>query len=502
MMPSDEMSVLSLLSVSKAYGGTKALDDVSLEIRAGEVHGLVGANGSGKSTLCKIVSGAVQPSSGRLQLGAEPVTFTNPKRATRHGIRMVYQASDLAEPLTVSQNVLLGHESLIIRPRRANLEVQKTLARLNFKVDPASTVATLTSAQKLMVEIARALRGNVRVLILDEPTAALTPEETNHLFQAVRDLTADGVAVIFVTHSIEDVLTISRRITVLHDGRVVSTRLATNTTREEIVDDMLGGLALESTKTASNEARVYRERPVLRVENVNMGRSLRNMSFSAYAGEILVLTGLVGCGRTEIAQVIFGALKRDTVNGGHIFLREKEIRYRTPAQAVRDGIAYVPEDRRRDGIFDTLTIAESIYAGRVARRKFRRGLIDKGLERRISEEFTKSLQVRSLSLSAKATELSGGNQQKVVIAKSLAQEPDLILLDEPTQGVDVGAIPDIHRSIRKLAESGRSVVVISSYLPEVLALADRILVLRQGSVITELPPKGTTESDILFAAVH
>lgn len=493
--------LIDMRGVGKRYEGVHALDAVDFDVRPGEVHALAGANGSGKSTLCKIISGAVEPDDGEVLVDGELVSFRTPVDASSTGIRMVYQSSDLVPTMSVAQNVAMGNEDFLMRMRTVNLRVQQLVQRLNFKVDPTAVVATLSAAQKQMVEIARALYSDVKLLILDEPTAALTPEEIVRLFHIVRELADSGVGVIFVSHALEEALEIADRVTVLRDGRRILTEPAEDLTRADLIHAMVG----ETTqREAVPEVRTIDPGtpPILRVENVTKGRVVKNMSFSLFPGEVLGLTGLVGSGRTEIAKIIAGDMKRDLINGGSIYLWGQPVRYRVPTQAAKAGIAYITEDRKHDGFFQTMTISQNIYTSRLVTREGATSLLDRREEQHLAQRFIEGLKVSFINSDAKISELSGGNQQKVVIAKSLAQDPDIIIFDEPTQGVDVAAIPEIHAFIRELAEEGKGVLVISSYIPEILTVSDRILVIRQGSVAAEFSPEEADEERIMFAAIH
>jgi ABC-type sugar transport system ATPase subunit len=497
--------ILELRKATKVYQGVPAIKDVDFTLYPGEVHALVGENGAGKSTLCKIISGAVTLDGGEMLIDGQAVNFSRPRDALERGIAMVYQETSLVDTMTVAQNIELGHESLLTRYRSLNIKAQVLLQSMNFNVDPTAKMGTLGAAKKQMVEIARALRAQARVVIFDEPTAALTPEEVLHLFHVIEDLRAADVGVIFVSHALEEALQISNRITVLRDGTLQVTKPAREMTRETIVRHMVGREVVQTIYSRDGHQEQSKSgtamREVLAVENVTMGSVVKNMTFRAYAGEVLGIFGLVGAGRTEIAKIIWGALKRNRIHGGSILLSNTPIRYRVPAQALRDGIAYITEDRKRNGFFERLDIAENIYLGWLAKRKSWRSLVSRREKKEIAETWIKKLQIRAIDSNAKVVELSGGNQQKVVIAKSLVQDPSLVIFDEPTRGVDVATIAEIHQIIRDLARSGKAVIVISSYLPEVLALSDRILVARQGRIAAEFAHGEATAEEIMYAAV-
>jgi ABC-type sugar transport system ATPase subunit len=493
--------VLRIVDGSKLYGGVHAIEDVNFDLYPGEVHALVGENGAGKSTLCKAIAGAIRLTSGDYFVDGKPVDFEQPRDALAAGICMVYQETSLVPTMTAAQNIELGNEKLLTRFRTLNIQAQQLLQSLNFHVDPATPVALLGTAKKQMVEIARAIYNKARIIIFDEPTASLTPEEIVHFFHLVRDLRARGVSIIYISHALEESLQIADRITVLRDGRLVITAPAKQLTRDALVQHMVGREVAQAVYGARKPAGHRREK-VLAVENVTMGMVVKNMSFSVYAGEVVGIAGLIGSGRTEIAKIIYGALKRNLVNGGTIRLRGKAIRYRVPRQAINDGIAYITEDRKANGFFETMVVDDNIYIGNLATRRGWSFLLSRARRGKLANYWVERLKISALQRKAKIVELSGGNQQKVVLAKTLVQEPSIVIFDEPTRGVDVGTIPHIHAEIRRLADEGKAVVVISSYLPEILAVSDRILVARTGRIVAEFDAADATQDKILYAAVH
>lgn len=493
--------VLRITGGSKIYGGVHAIEGVDFDLYAGEVHALVGENGAGKSTLCKAIAGAIRLTSGDYFVDGRRVDFEQPRDALAAGICMVYQETSLVPTMTAAQNIELGNEKLLTRFRTLNIQAQQLLQSLNFHVDPATPVGLLGTAKKQMVEIARAIYNKARIIIFDEPTASLTPEEIVHFFHLVRDLRARGVAIIYISHALEESLQIADRITVLRDGRVVITAPAKQFTRDALVQYMVGREVAQAVYGGRKRAGHRREK-VLAVENVTMGAAVKNMSFSVYAGEVVGIAGLIGSGRTEIAKIIFGALKRNLVNGGTIRLRGKPIRYRVPRQAIDDGIAYITEDRKTNGFFETMIVDDNVYIGNLATRRGWRFLLSRGRRSKLANYWVDRLKINALQRKARIVELSGGNQQKVVLAKTLAQDPQIVIFDEPTRGVDVGTIPHIHAEICRLADEGKAVVVISSYLPEILAVSDRILVARTGRIVAEFDATDATQDKILYAAVH
>ena len=494
--------IIELRGVTKEFHGVPALRDVNFTLMPGEIHALLGENGAGKSTLTKIIAGVHSPTHGEMRFRGEALAFSRPADALHNGIAMVFQETSLVPSLTVAQNIYLGNEGFLNRLRGIYISAQQFLQSLNFNVDPTMFVSQLGAAQKQMVEIARAVHHKARVIIFDEPTATLTPEEKHHFFGLVARLKADGVSIIFITHALEEALAISDRITILRDGQHVITDQASAFDRDRIIGHMVGRtLTEEIYQKGARTPRPYGAK-VLSVQNLSMGRMVRNTSFSVYAGQITGVFGLIGSGWTETAKIIAGAIKRDFLHGGEVRLGGRSVRYRTPRPAVKDGIVYVTEDRKLEGFFETKSIAENIYTGLLGADLNRMPIVSYKEMMDLSQDWTKRLNVRAIDGNAKVIELSGGNQQKVVIAKSLVQRPKLVIFDEPTRGVDVGAIAELHAVINELADSGLAVVVISSYLPEIMNLADRVLVARQGRVVEEFGIDEATEEKIMYAAVH
>jgi simple sugar transport system ATP-binding protein len=494
--------VLSLEKATKLYAGVPAIEEVDFDLRRGEIHALVGENGAGKSTLTKVMAGVVSLTSGAMKIDGAPVSPKTPLEARNLGVAMVFQENSLVPTMTVAQNLFLGQERFYNRLRGIYIAAQQFLQSLNFDVPPTTIVGALGAAKKQMVEIARAVLHKAKVIIFDEPTATLTPEEKKYFFDLVRDLKKRGVSIVFISHALEEALLLADRITVLRDGKHVVTDDASKFDRARIVQAMVGrdlshtlyGVKKTTVRKAGGR--------ILTVQNLKMAPMVKNNSLSVFAGQITGVFGLVGAGRTETFKIVAGVLKRDFFHGGEIILRDKPVRYRVPAPAVRAGVAYVTEDRKMEGFFETSSIARNIYLGLLAKFPRGRALLSKREQVKSGADWTQMLKVRAISGDAKVVELSGGNQQKVVIAKSLIQEPDLIIFDEPTRGVDVGAIVEIHELINRLADEGKAVVVISSYLPEILALSDRILVSRQGKVVEEFSALEANEEKIMYAAIH
>ncbi|WP_027530684.1 sugar ABC transporter ATP-binding protein [Bradyrhizobium sp. WSM3983] len=493
---------LSLRKATKLYAGVPAIDGVDFDLRRGEIHALVGENGAGKSTLTKVMAGVVTLTSGTMTVDGADVAPKTPLEARNLGIAMVFQENSLVPTMTVAQNLFLGQEKFYNRLRGIYIAAQQFLQSLNFDVTPTATVSGLGAAKKQMVEIARAVLHRAKVIIFDEPTASLTPEEKKYFFDLVRDLKKRGVSIVFISHALEEALLLADRITVLRDGKHVVTDDVAKFDRAAIVQAMVGR-DLSNTLYGARKSSV---RPagarVLTVQNLKMAPMVKNNSLSVFAGQITGVFGLVGAGRTETFKIVAGVLKRDFFHGGEILLHDQPVRYRVPAPAVKAGIAYVTEDRKVEGFFETSSIARNIYLGLLSKFPKGRMILSRRETDTVGKTWIEKLKVHAIGDDGKVVELSGGNQQKVVIAKSLVQEPDLIIFDEPTRGVDVGAIVEIHELINRLADEGKAVVVISSYLPEIMALSDRILVSRQGKVVEEFSALEATEEKIMYAAIH
>jgi simple sugar transport system ATP-binding protein len=496
--------LIEMRKVTKTYRGVPAIREVDFDLRHGEIHALVGENGAGKTTLTKIMAGVIEATEGSMLYRGKDVRYASPAEALNDGIAMVFQETSLVPSLTVAQNIYLGDEAFLNRLRGTYIAAQQFLQSLNFTVDPTALVATLGAAKRQMVEIARAVHHRAEVIIFDEPTASLTPEEKRHFFALLRRLKARGVSIVFISHALEEALAHADRITILRDGELVATGEAASFDRDKVIRAMVG-------RTLSNE--LYRGRrsaaelrpggaQVLSVQDISMGNVVRNNSFSIFEGQITGVFGLIGSGRTETFKIVAGIHKRDFIGGGEIEFNGRPVRYLVPRQAVKDGIVYVTEDRKVEGFFETMSIAENLYSGLLAADLERLPYISLREMRAMAGEWGKRINIRAINENARVIELSGGNQQKVVIGKGLVQKPRLIIFDEPTRGVDVGAIAEIHHLINKLADEGLAVVVISSYLPEIMNLSDRILVCRQGRIVEEFSPSEATEEKIMYAAVH
>ncbi|AMX93865.1 sugar ABC transporter ATP-binding protein [Mesorhizobium sp. M7A.F.Ca.US.014.04.1.1] len=495
--------IVRLENVTKNYRGVPAVKNVSFELRKGEIHALLGENGAGKSTLTKIIAGVVDATSGKMFHNGQEIAYASPHAALEAGIAMVFQETSLVPSMTVAQNLYLGTEKFLNRLRGTYISAQQFLQSLNFPVDPNAMVATLGAAKRQMVEIARAVHHNAEIIIFDEPTATLTPEEKRHFFALIRRLKAGGVSIVFISHALEEALDIADRITILRDGELVITDDTSAFDRDRIVSAMVGRTLSGQIYRQRDEAKLRKAgKKVLSVQDISMSNVVRNTSFSIFEGQITGVFGLIGSGRTETFKIVSGIYKRDFLRGGAIELDDRPVRYLVPSEAVADGIVYVTEDRKSEGIFETMGIAENLFGGLLAAGREKAWVINTQEMRALSAEWTKTLNIKAINDNARVVELSGGNQQKVVIGKGLVQKPRIVIFDEPTRGVDVGAIAEIHQIINRLADEGLAVVVISSYLPEIMNLSDRILVCRQGRIVEEFSPAEATEEKIMYAAVH
>jgi rhamnose transport system ATP-binding protein len=483
--------LLELRDIRKSFGGVHALKGVSFELRPGEVHALVGENGAGKSTLIKIVTGAHRPDSGTLSLLGSPVVDNDPVTSRRLGVAVIYQQPALLPELSVAENIALGAEpaGLWRRVRWAARvsRARELLGRIGAAVDPEAPVSSLSLPEQQMVEIAKALGADAKVLIMDEPTASLPEHEVRRLFRVVQDLRSQGVGIVYISHRLEELEELADRVTVLRDGNSVATKPRAELDRAELIRLMVG----------REVTQVFPKRAVERGEVRLELRGVRGVSLQVRRGEILGLAGLVGAGRTELARALFGLTPADA---GEILLDGVPVRVSGPSAAIELGIAYVPEDRRRHGVILDLPVAANATLA-VLRRLSRRGFLDFDAERALAEEAVARLQVKTPSVETPVGHLSGGNQQKVALARWLATEPRVLILDEPTQGIDVGAKSEIHALMGELAAKGLAIVMISSELPEVLGMSDRVAVLHRGRLAGVLDRSEATQEKVLALAL-
>ena len=483
--------------VDKSFPGVQALKDVSLALDAGEVLALVGENGAGKSTLIKILGGVYQPDDGEIVLDGQHRHMVSPGAAQEAGISIIYQEFNLVPDLSVCENIFLGREIVrggLIRATEEKRETERLFAKLGIQIDPNARCRELTVAQQQMVEIAKALSVEARIIVMDEPTAALTSHEVEQLFAIIRELKAHGIGVIYISHRLEEVFEVADRVMVLRDGAHVCTRAMGSITREELIELMVGR-PLEA-EFPHRVPSLGAER--LRVDKLCFGRAVRNVSFSVRAGEILGFAGLVGAGRTETMRLVFGA---DRADGGQIFVDGKAVAIRGPRDAMRLGICLLSEDRKSQGLVLTHPVRENF--GLPNLKRFKRGpFIDRARERRAFAGYIDSLRIKVSNPEQPAENLSGGNQQKVVLAKWLARNADIIIIDEPTRGIDVGAKYEIYQLMNRLTADGKAIIMVSSELPETLGMSDRIIVMHEGRIKGEIKDvAAATQEDVLRMAV-
>jgi rhamnose transport system ATP-binding protein len=488
--------VLAMRGISKRFGATRALDGVSLDLAPGEVHALVGENGAGKSTLIKVMTGIHAPDEGTVEIDGEPVTLRNAADAQARGIAAIYQEPLIFPDLSVAENVFIGHrdQGRVVRWRRMNDEARAILARLDVHLDPRMPASGLPVAAQQAVEIAKAISLDVRVLIMDEPTAALSAHEVERLFRQVRRLRDEGVAVLFISHRLDEVFEIADRISVFRDGRHVATHARDDVTRARLIAEMVGREQADFyARTEHHAADV-----VLRVTDLGRTGRFSGVSFEVRKGEVLGLAGLVGAGRTDVALALFGIAPAEA---GTIELGGRPVRITSPRQAMELGLAYLSEDRRHVGLSLVQSVTSNITLPALGRYTSKLGLVDRGAERLAAEEFRGRLGIRTTGLNQPVGLLSGGNQQKTMLAKWLNTEPTVLILDEPTRGIDVGAKADVHHLVDDLARAGVAIVLISSDLPEVLAMSDRVLVMREGEQTGLFDRAEATQERVMTAAV-
>jgi rhamnose transport system ATP-binding protein len=485
----------ALDGVSKSFGVTLALDDVSFDVQPAEIHALVGENGAGKSTLVKILAAIHQPDAGRVLVDGESVVLHGPADARSRGIAVVHQEPRLFPDLTVAENVFLGHAPGgrfgTVDWGAMTRQAREIFGSLGVRIEPDAVVRGLSMADQQLIEIAKALSVEARVLVLDEPTASLSAHEVERLFMIVRQMRDRGVAVLFVSHRLDEVFALCDRATVLRDGRHVVTAPTSELTTADLVRHMVGRAV-----TLFPKVEVTAGRALLEVEGLSRTDAFRDVSFTVHAGEIVGFAGLVGAGRTEVARVLFGI---DRADAGVVRLDGRPVAFASPSAALRAGIAYVPEDRHQDGLLLDLSISENVTLP-ILPRLFPQLFVRRARERAIASRYAERFRVRATGVHQLVGALSGGNQQKVVLAKWLAAEPRVLVLDEPTRGIDIGAKVEVHRIISELAASGLGIILISSDLPEVLAMSDRILVMHEGRISAEIPAGRATEEAVMFAA--
>ncbi|MCR5475008.1 MAG: sugar ABC transporter ATP-binding protein [Lachnospiraceae bacterium] len=491
--------ILEMKKIDKSFPGVHALDHVDFEVKRGEVHALMGENGAGKSTLMKVLTGIYTKDSGTIIYEGKEVEFHNTREAQDDGVVIVHQELNMVGHLTVAQNIFIGREfkkGIRIDDKKMNEEARKLFDRLNIDIDPTMTMSDLTVGKQQMCEIAKAISHDAKVIVFDEPSAALTEAEIEDLFKIIRDLRDQQLAIVYISHRMDEIKVITDRVTVMRDGCYVGTLITKDCTKDDIVNMMVGRVIYEEPKTKSlvpDDAPV-----VLKVEHLNAGKMVQDISFELHKGEILGFSGLMGAGRTETARAIFGA---DPKESGEIFVNGQHVTINSPEDAVKAGIGYLSEDRKRFGIVVQKTISENTTMADLA--NYMKGIfIDKKKEKEVAQKFVDSLATKTPSVDQMVINLSGGNQQKVVIAKWLCKNCDILIFDEPTRGIDVGAKNEIYKLMNRLAAEGKSIIMISSEMSEILRMSDRVVVMCEGKKTGELRIEDTTQEKIMNLATR
>jgi ribose transport system ATP-binding protein len=483
--------------IRKAFPGVVALDGVDLEVRRGEVHVLLGENGAGKSTLMKILSGALARDAGDIEIEGQPVQIGTPREAQRLGVRTIYQELTLVPYLSSAENIFLGREPRrmpgVIDTHRMRLETERLLGGLGLRVDPWRPVRELGIAQQQMVEVAKALDDDARILIMDEPTSALTDAEITELFATIERLTARGTAIVYISHRLEEVARVGHAVTVLRDGR----RVATCRVGDVPLSHLIRLMADRELSEHFPKRRVARGEEVLRVEGLGRQGALHDVDLCVHRGEVVGLAGLLGAGRTELARAIVGADPRDA---GTIRIKGAPVDVRHPADAIRRGVGFLPEDRKTQGLVLGLSVGDNIALPSLSRLS-RAGVVQTGVQASVAARLVRELRIKTPGLQQLAQQLSGGNQQKVVLAKWLAANADVLIMDEPTRGIDVGAKVELYELMNQFTARGGGILMISSELPEIVSMSDRILVMRLGRIVAEFDAADATQERVLGAAL-
>jgi len=489
--------ILTMKGIDKSFPGVHALDHVDLEVRKGEVHALMGENGAGKSTLMKVLTGIYSKDSGTITYEGREVEFTNPREAQAAGIVIVHQELNMMKDLTVAQNIFIGREIMrgkLIDDAKMNEEARRLFNQLNIDIDPTEKMGNLTVGKQQMCEIAKAISHEAKVIIFDEPSAALTEAEIEELFKIIRDLRDKQMGIVYISHRMDEIKVITDRVTVMRDGGYVGTLITEQCTKDDIINMMVGRVIYEDPKTHSM---VSPDAPVvLKVDHLNAGRMVKDVSFELRKGEILGFSGLMGAGRTETARALFGA---DPKESGDIYINGKKVDIKTPQDAVKLGIGYLSEDRKRYGIVVGKSISEN--SSMACLEDFMNGIfIDKKKEAKEAQKYVDRLATKTPGVDQLVVNLSGGNQQKVVIAKWLVKNCDILIFDEPTRGIDVGAKSEIYHLMNELAAEGKSIIMISSEMTEILRMSDRIIVMCEGRKTGEIDIAEATQEKIMHAA--
>ena len=487
----DNNYILTLKNITKEFPGVKALDDVTINIERGTIHGLVGENGAGKSTLIKVLAGIYQPNKGEIILDGKPCRFNSPIEARRAGISVVHQEIKLAEPLSVAENMFLGNVQLkkgLVDWKGMRRRAREIVEDLGMDIDINAQVSSLTVAKKQIVEIMHAINNNSRILIMDEPSAVLTDRELEVMFRIVKQLRDEGITIIYISHRLDEIFGLCSNVSVLRDGCHIDTIPVASVDRQGLINMMVGReMGQEYPKEVGNVGGT-----ILEVKNLSRG-ILQDISFEVKSGEVFGISGLVGAGRTELARAILGI---DKPESGEVYVRGKKVHYRTFADAIRDGLGLIPEDRKLQGLVQIMSVKRNTTLVNM-KRVLRAGVISSSLEEKLSKEYADKLHVVTPSMETEVQYLSGGNQQKVVIAKWLFQNSEILFLDEPTRGIDVGAKAEIYRLINRMAKEGKTIIMISSEMPELLGMCDRIMVMHEGHKMGELNAAEATQAKIM-----
>lgn len=491
--------ILTMKDIDKSFPGVHALDHVDLEIRKGEVLALMGENGAGKSTLMKVLTGIYTKDSGTITYEGKEVEFHNTKEAQDAGIVIVHQELNMLGHLTVAQNIFIGREfkkGIRIDDAKMNEEAAKLFKRMNIDIDPKETMSHLTVGRQQMCEIAKAISHDAKVIIFDEPSAALTETEIEELFKIINDLRSKGIGIVYISHRMDEIKKITDRVTVMRDGTYVGTLITKDSTKDDIINMMVGRVIYEDPKTHST---VPKDAPVvLKVEHLNAGKMVQDVSFELRKGEILGFSGLMGAGRTETARALFGA---DPVESGDIYINGEKVVIKSPQDAVKYGIGYLSEDRKRFGCVVQKSVAENTTLATLD--NYTKGIfIDKKKEKEVAEKYVESLATKTPTVDQLVVNLSGGNQQKVVIAKWLTRDCDILIFDEPTRGIDVGAKNEIYKLMNQLAKEGKAIIMISSEMTEILRMSDRVAVMCEGKKTGELDISEATQENIMNLATR
>lgn len=488
--------ILQAVNITKQFPGTLALDQAQLELLPGEIHAVMGENGAGKSTLMKILSGVHKADAGQLLMDGQPITPANPREALALGIAIVYQELSMVPTLTVAENIFPGHLPTnrfgMVNYRQLYQNAAQVLAKMQVHVNPRALVETLSIANQQLVEISKALSSNCKVLILDEPTSALTDTEADRLLKLLHRLALEGVSILYISHKLNEVFTLAHRITVLRDGRYIGTEKTADVTPDQIIRMMVGRELGAMYPSKTNQV----GSPLLEVQDLTLPNSKARNSFKLNQGEILGFAGLIGSGRSELARSVFGA---DSKVAGRIFLNGSPVDFRSPQDAIKHGLGYLPEDRKAAGLFLEMSIRLNIEAA-VISKVSTNGFLSPAKERTLAERYVQQLAISTPGIEQEVRRLSGGNQQKTLVAKWLAIKPNILIVDEPTRGIDVGAKKEIHFLLRQLAESGVGIIIISSELPEILGMSDRILVMHESAIVAEYTAEEATEEKIIRSA--